>query len=60
MMPGKKFRPVPDSVYQKRPIGKSHNGKVRKCAISAAVFPSYDSPDCKMRTVHNMTIFRTP
>jgi len=39
-MPGKKFLLINDSVYQKRPIEKSHNDTERKCATLASVFPA--------------------
>ena len=46
-MPGKKFRLIRDSVHQKRPIEKSHNGRERKCATLARVFRPYWRPHCE-------------
>jgi len=34
-MLGKKFLLTPDSAYRKSPIAKSHNGREKRCAISA-------------------------
>ena len=40
-MPGKDLRIIPNSVYQKGPIVKSHNGRKRKCPTSADAFQQY-------------------
>ena len=57
-MLGKKFLLTPDSAYRKRPIVKSHNGRERRCAISAGVFQPYWRPHCEIRTVLSIMISR--
>ena len=39
MMPGKILCLIPDSVYRKEPIMKSHNSSERKCASSVDAIP---------------------
>jgi len=58
MMLGKKFLLTPDSAYPKTPIAKSHNGKEKRCAISAVVFQPYWRPHCEIRTVVSIRISR--
>jgi len=50
-MLGKKFLLTPDSAYRQRRNAKCHNGKERRCAISALVFQPYWHPHCEIQTV---------
>jgi len=59
-MPGKKFRLILDSVYQKWPIVKSHNGRERKCATSVDAFQQYWRPHCEIWTVLTIRISTSP
>ena len=57
---GKNFRLIPDSVYQKGPMVKSHNGRERKCATSVDAFQQYRRPPCEIRTVLSIRISTSP